>query len=74
MRHHEGTLQIEFEDTTFKTKLLLNRFGSTFRILKLDEKSLLNTLLGFTPIWNYKPTNAIHAVSAGVYTSEKVYI
>ena len=24
-----------------------------------------------TPYWDYKPTNAIHAVSPGVYTSDK---
>ena len=30
-----------------------------------------NTLLGFTPYWNYKRTNAIHADSPGGYTSEK---
>ena len=27
--------------------------------------------LGFTPYWDYKPTNAIHADSPAVYTSEK---
>ena len=28
--------------------------------------------MGFTPYWDYKPTNAIHADSPGVYTSDKV--
>ena len=28
------------------------------------------TLLGFTPYWNYKPINALHADSIGVYTSK----
>ena len=31
-----------------------------------------NTLLGFTPYWDYKPTNAIHEDSPGVYTSDKI--
>ena len=26
----------------------------------------------FTPFWDYKPTNAIHADSPGVYTSYKI--
>ena len=37
-----------------------------------DEKSFFNTLLGFTPLWVYKPTDAIHADSTGVYTNTKV--
>ena len=28
--------------------------------------------MGFTPYWDYKSTNAIHANSPGVYTSDKV--
>ena len=32
----------------------------------------LNTLLGFTPYADYKPTNAFHADSPGRYTSQKI--
>ena len=32
----------------------------------------LNTILGFTPFWDYKPTDASHADSPGVYTSDKI--
>ena len=28
----------------------------------------------FTPYWDYKPTNAIHADSPGVYTSDKIIL
>ena len=31
----------------------------------------LYTFLSFTPYWDYKPTNAIHADSSGVYTNNK---
>ena len=58
---HEGTLQIEYDDISVKTKLTLTRFGSIFGTLRFDEKSFFNKLLGFTPYWDYKPTNAIHA-------------
>ena len=68
---HEGTLEIEYDDLNEKIKLILSRFGSTFGILRFDKKSFFNTLLGFKPYWDYKPTNAIHADSAGVYTSNK---
>ena len=35
------------------------------------KKFCINTLLGFTPLPEDKPTNAIHADSTGVYSSEK---
>ena len=52
MGDHERTLQIEnddFDDFTMKTKLISTRFPGTIGTLRFDEKSFLNTLLGFTP-------------------------
>ena len=71
---HEGTLQIEYDDLDKKVKLILTRFGETFGTLRFDEKSFFHTLLGFTPYWDYKPTNAIHADAPGVYTSDKIIL
>ena len=68
---HEGTLQIDYDDLNKKTKLILTCFGSTFGTLRFDEKSLFHNLFGFTPFWVYKPTNAIHANSNGVYSNRK---
>ena len=68
---HEGTLQIEYDDLNKKVKRILTRFGETFGTLRFDKKSFFPTLLGFTPYWDYKPTNAIHADAPGVYTSDK---
>ena len=62
---HEGTLQIEYDDSNKKVKLILSRFGSTFETLRFDEKSFFHTLLGFTPYWDYKP---------GIYSSDKVIL
>ena len=70
MVDHEKTLQIEYDDITMKTKLILTRLGLTFGVLRFNEKSFFNTLLGVTQYWDYKPTNAIHADSPGVYTSQ----
>ena len=72
MCDHEGTLQFKYEDKRIKIKLCLTRFDGTFRTLRFIEKSSLNTLLGFTPYWDNKPTNAFHADSPSVYTSEKI--
>ena len=55
---------------SMKIKLILTRFGETSGTLRFNEKSFFGTLLGFTPYCGYKPTNAIHADSPGVYTSE----
>ena len=36
---HEGTLQIEYDESNKKVKLILTRFGVTFGTLRFDEKS-----------------------------------
>ena len=58
---HEGTLLMECDDISMKTKPILTRFGLTFWTLRFDGKSFLLTLIGFTPYWDDKPTNAIHS-------------
>ena len=68
---HEGTLQIEHDDLKKETKLILTRFGSTFGTLRFDKKSFFNTLLGFTPDWDFKQTNAFHSDGHGVCTIGK---
>ena len=55
-----------------KTKLFKTRFGGNFGTVRFDERSFLNTLLSFTPYWDYKPTNAIHVDSPGIYTIHKI--
>ena len=68
--NHKGTLIIEYDDISMKTRLTITRFGSTFGTLRFVGKSFFNTLLGFIPCWDHKPTNAVHADSL-VYNSEK---
>ena len=68
---HEGILQIEYDDLNKKVKLILTRFGEASGTLRFDKKSFFHTILGFAPYWDYKPTNAIHADTPGVYTSDK---
>ena len=38
MGDHEGTLEIEYEDNSMKTKLFFTRFGLIFGTLRFDEK------------------------------------
>ena len=49
MGDHEGTLTVEYDDITMKTKLVLTRLKGTFGKLRYDKNLFLKTLLGFTP-------------------------
>ena len=40
--------------------------------LRIGDRSFLHTLLGFTPYWDYKPTNSNYIAIPGVYTSDKI--
>ena len=37
------------------------------------KNRFLKTLLGFTPYWDYKPTNAVPSDSSGKNTSDKIF-
>ena len=54
-----------------KTKHILIGFGLKFGTLRFNEESFFISLLGWTPYWDYKPNNAIHADSPGVYINDK---
>ena len=68
---HKKTLQIEYDRISMETKPILTIFGGTFGSLWFDEKSFFDTLLGFTPRWDFTPNNAIHVDFPGVYSTEK---
>ena len=68
---HKWTIQSGYDDKSMKTKLTQTRFGSTSGTFKFDEESFFITFLGFTPNWDYKPTNASHTDSPGLYTFDK---
>ena len=72
MGDHGRTLKIEYDEIGMKTKLILTQFELTYFTLSSDEKTFFNTLLGFIPGWDFKPTNAIDAGCPGVDTSEKI--
>ena len=65
---HMETIQIEYDDISMKTKIILKYIGGrkmfVLGTLRFNKKSFFHTLLGFTPYWDYKPS--------GVYTSDKI--
>ena len=64
---HTETIQIEYDNITMKTKIILKDIGErkmfVLGTLRFDERSFFHILLGFTPYWDYKPPS--------VYTSDK---
>ena len=60
-----------------KTKIIL-KFKNNGKGLfglgtsRFDERSFFHTLLGFTPYWDYIPTNSNHVAIPGVYTSDRI--
>ena len=56
-----NVIDIEYDDITMKTKLVVN---NGIIAIRFDEKSFFSTVLGFTPGWDYKHYNK--------YTSQKV--
>ena len=74
---HKEAIQIEYDDISMKTKIILkfkNNEKGLFALgtLKFDDRSFFHTLLGFTPYWDYKPTNSNRDAIPGVYTSNKI--
>ena len=74
---HKETIQLEYDDISMKTKIILkfkNNEKGLFALgrLRFNEKSFFHTLLGFSPYWDYKPTNSNHVVIPGVYISDKI--
>ena len=47
-------IDIEYDDITMKTKLVVR---SGIIGIRFVEKSFFNTVLGYTPAWDYKPYN-----------------
>ena len=65
---HMEIIQIEYDDISMKTKIILKYIGGqemfVLGTLRFDESSLFQTLLGFIPYWDYK--------APVVYTSDKI--
>ena len=65
---HSEIIEIEYDDITMKTKIILKYKEGRKRFilgtLRFDEGSFFHTLLGFTPFWDYR--------ASGIYTSDKV--
>ena len=74
---HSEIIQIEYDDISMKTKIILkfkNDMKTKFGLgtLRFDERSFFHILLGFTPYWDYKPTNSDNVAIPGVYISNKI--
>ena len=75
---HQETIQLEYDDISMRTTIVLkfkneeNKFASG--TLRFDKQSFFHTLLGFSPYWDYKPSNSNHVLTPGVYLSDKIIL
>ena len=69
----EGPLQVEYDANSKKTKIISTCFAVNFCVLRFGENPFFNILLCSTACWDFKPGNAIHVDSSGVYICEKIY-
>ena len=62
------SIKVEYDDISMKTKIILKYIGERKKFVlgtsRFHQTSFFHTLLGFTPYWDYKPSN--------VYTSDKI--
>ena len=75
---HSEIIEIEYDDITMKTKIILKYKGGQKNFdlgtLIFDKKSFFHTLLGFETYWDYKPINSNHVAIPDVYTSHKIIL
>ena len=73
---HEGTIQYEYDDISMRATIVLKfkneKTMFALGTLSFDKQSFFHTLLGFSPYWDYKPTNSSHVLISGVYPSDEI--
>ena len=73
---HEETIQIEYDDISMRTTLVLEFRNEEAKFalgtLRFDKQSFFHTLVGFPSFWDYKPSNSNHVLIPGVYPSDKI--
>ena len=75
---HEESIQLEYDDISMRTTIVLKFKNEKAKFAlgtwRFDKQSFFHTLLGFSPYWDYKPTNSDHVLIAGVYPSNKIIL
>ena len=75
---HQETIQLKYDDISIRTTIVLKFKNEEKKFalgtLRFDMQSFFHTLLGFSPYWDYKPTNYNHVLIPGVYPSDKIIL
>ena len=75
---HQESIQLENDDISMKTIIVLKfkneKMEFALGTLRFDKQSFFHTLLGFSPFWDYKPSNSNHVLIPGVYPSDKIIL
>ena len=75
---HQETIQLEYDDISMRTTIVLKfkKEKNMFALgtLRFDKQSFFHTFLGFSPYWDYKPSNSSIVLIPGVYPSDKIIL
>ena len=75
---HEETIQLENDDISMRATIILKfkneKMKFAWGTLRFNKQSFFHTLLGFSPYWDYKPSNSNHVLIPGVYPSDKIIL
>ena len=75
---HQETIQLEYDDISMRTTIVLKFKNEKTKFalgtLRFDKQYFFHTLLGFSPYWDYKPSNSNHVLIPGVYPIDKIIL
>ena len=75
---HQETIQLEYDDISMRATIVLkfknDKMKFALGTLRFDKHSFFHTLLGFSPYWDYKPSNSHRVLIPGVYPSDKIIL
>ena len=75
---HEETIQLEYDDISMRATIILKFKNEKLKFalgtLRFDKQCFFHTLLGFSPYWDYKPSNSNHVLIQGSYPSDKIIL
>ena len=75
---HQETIQLEYDDISMRTTIVLKFKNEEKKFalgkLRFVKQSFFHILLGFSPYWDYKPSNSNHVLIPGVYPSDKIIL
>ena len=75
---HEETIQLVYDNISMRATIILKFKNEKVKFalgtLRFGKQSFFHTLLGFSPYWDYEPSNSSHVFIPGIYRSDKIIL